>query len=76
MSIWKKILILLIVLITISILIILYRQRVNINKIYENMETEEEEEKVYTGEDDDISSGQHSEFKSIESLSKDNFMFN
>lgn len=67
MSIWKKMLILLIVIITISILIILYRQRLNINKIYENMETEEdEEEKVYTGEDDDISSGQYSEFKSVE----------
>ena len=64
MSIWKKILILLIVIITISILIMLYKQRIEINKIYENMETEEEEE-VYTGENDDISSAQHSEFKSV-----------
>lgn len=63
MSIWKKIVILLIVILTISVLILLYRQRNDINRIYESMETGEE---VYTGESDDISSAQHSEFKSIE----------
>ena len=64
MSIWKKLVILCIIFITISILAFLYRERLKIGKLYESMDNQEE---VYTGEEDDsIISSQKNEFQSVE----------